>query len=267
MRRTLAVLALVLSVALPASRALAAPAPDEVDERVMVGADLTLPELFRAGGGFSYVMIALSMAAAAAAVYCAIECRGGRVAPGGERAGVMELIAAGDRAGAVSALEGAPSLYARGVRAALSMKDASPEEARALLRASGEHDAAVLRGRLAMLPRIAAVSALVGVLGTLVGMHQAFGVAAMEVYRPLYAYAAVFKGLVLSVFGVGLAAVALAVYYVLVGRLERALAEAAYAFEEVALSLRRATPAKGGAGSAADARPASITPPPAAGAP
>jgi biopolymer transport protein ExbB/TolQ len=219
----------------------------------MRGADLTLPQLFRAGGAFSYVMIALSMAVAAAAVYCAIECRSSRVAPEAERARVAELLAAGDRAGAVAALEGAPSLYARGVRRALADCDGSPVVARGFLRASGEHDAAVLRGRLAMLPRIAAVAALVGVIGTLVGMHQAFGVAAMEVYRPLFAYAAVFKGLVLSVFGVGLAAVALAVYYILAGRLERALAEAAYAFEEVGLYLRRSTPAESGAVASAPA--------------
>jgi len=243
MRRSLVVLTLALAVALTASCALAAAAPDEVDERVVLGKDLTLRELFRAGGGFSYLMIILSMAFAAGGVYCGIECGAGRVSPEDERATVRKLLGSGDRAAAASALEGSNSLFGRGVRAALSMPDAVPDDMRALLRASGERDAAVLRGRLAMLPRIAAVAAMLGALGTLVGMQQAFGVASMEVYRPLYAYAAVFKGLVASIFGVGLAVVALAVYYVLAWRLERALAEAAYAFEEIASTLRQSPPA------------------------
>jgi len=243
MRRSLVVLTLALAVMLPASRALAAAAPDEVDERVMLGKDLTLRELFRAGGGFSYLMIILSMAVAAAGVYCGIECGTGRVSPEDERATVKKLLGSGDKAAVASALEGSHSLFGRGVRAALSIADAAPGDVRALLRASGERDAAVLRGRLAMLPRIAAVGAMLGALGTLVGMQQAFGVASMLVYRPLFAYAAVVKGLVASVFGVGLAAVALAAYYVLAARLERALAEAAYDFEEVACALRNSPPA------------------------
>ncbi len=260
MRKILAALALAVTLALPTSGALAAAPADEVDERVVLGADLTLPELFRAGGGFSYLMIVLSMAVAAAGVYCAIECRGSRVAPADEREAVMGHLTAGKSEAAVSALEGSSSLYGRGVRAALGVADASPDEARSLLRASGEHDAAVLRGRLAMLPRIAAIAGLVGVLGTLVGMQQAFGVAAMEVYRPLFAYAAVFKGLVVSVFGVGLAAVALAVYYILAGKLERALAEAAYAFEEVAATLRRSPHGTPGAAVHSAKTPATGTP-------
>jgi len=238
MRRSVVVLTLAAAVALPASGVLAAAPPDEVDERVVLGKDLTLRELFRAGGGFSYLMIVLSMAVAAAGVYCGIECGTGRVSPEDERATVKKLLASGDKAAVASALEGSHSLFGRGVRAALSIADAAPDDVRALLRASGERDAAALRGRLAMLPRIAAVAAMLGVLGTLVGMQQAFGVASMQVYRPLFAYAAVFKGLVASIFGVGLAAVALTAYYVLAERLERALAEAAYAFEEVASSLR-----------------------------
>ena len=243
MRRTLVVLTLALAVVLPASGALAAAAPDEVDERVMLGKDLTLREIFRAGGGFSYLMIILSMAVAAAGVYCGIECGPGRVSPEDERANVKKLLGSGDKAEVASALEGSHSLFGRGVRAALSIADAAAGDVRALLRASGERDAAVLRGRLAMLPRIAAVGAMLGVFGTLVGMQQAFGVASMQVYRPLFAYAAVFKGLVASVFGVGLAAVALAAYYVLAARLERALAGAAYDFEEIACVLRNLPPA------------------------
>lgn len=229
--------------------------PDEVDERVMLGSDLTLKELLAAGGGFSYVMVVLAVAMVAAGIYCSLECRRGRVLPETERAAVMQGLVTGDRARALEALEGKSSFFARGVRAALSRTDAAPGEACDFLRASGERDAAALRGRLAALARLAAISALVGLLGTLVGMHQAFGVAAMEVYRPLHAYAAVFKGLVVSVFAVGLATVAIAVYFVLVGRLERALADAGFAFEEVAALLGRARP--GPEGGTWDVRPPS----------
>lgn len=205
----------------------------------MRGADLTLPELLRAGGKTSYVMLALSLAVVAAGLYCATECRRGRILPRAAHAEVMARLATRDRAGALAAVEGGGSLYARGARGALARPDGSPsEELRSLVRASGERDAAILRMLVAVPAQLGAVCALVGLFGTLVGMLQAFGIASREVYEPVLAYAAVFKALVTSLFGVGLGTVGLGLYYFLRNRLERTLAEAGFAFEEVIAALR-----------------------------
>ncbi|MHC4501662.1 MAG: MotA/TolQ/ExbB proton channel family protein [Planctomycetota bacterium] len=215
-------------------------APDEVDVRLIQGADLTFPELLRAGGRASYALLVLSLAVVAAALYCAIECRRGRILPRDLHEGVTAQLAAGDRAGALSGVEGGASLYARGAAAALSQDEgAPPDELRALLRASGERDAATLRRRLAIVPKLGALAALVGLVGTLVGMIQAFGIAARGVYEPVLADAAVFKALITGLFGVALGVVALPVYFVLSAGLARALAEAAFAFEELAAAARR----------------------------
>ncbi len=224
-------------------------AHDDIAARLAKGADLTLVELLRAGGAFTPVMILLSIAATALVVYCAFEGRRRRIVSPAVHDEVLARLGSRDRAGATAALEGLTSLYARAARVALSQPvDCMPDEVRARAKALVERDAAVLRTRVSLILYAGALAALVGLTGTVAGMLQTYGVLAREEFRSSLIYVAMFKALVTSLFGMGLAAVAFLAGFVLRARLERLLADAAYAVEEIIGRMRHGaqTPASDG---------------------
>ncbi len=242
----LAVSALALSAAEPAA---ARQVHDDIAARLAGGADLTLVELLRAGGAFTPVMILLSVALTALVVYCVIEGRRRRIVSPAAHDEACARLGSRDRAGATAALEGAASLYARAARVALSQPpDCLPEEVRARAKALAERDASYLRTRASLILYAGALAALVGMLGTVAGMLQAYGVLAREEFHSSLVYAAMFKALVTSLFGMGLAAVAFLAGFILHARLERSLADAAYAVEEIIGRMRHGagTPAADG---------------------
>ena len=213
--------------------------PDDIAARLAQGADLTLLELLRAGGAFTPVMLFLSVVAVALVVYCAIEGRRKRIMSPAAHAGALERLASRDRAGATSALEGVTSLYAGAARVALSQPpDCPPDEARVRAKALAVRDAVRLRSRVNFILYVGALGALVGMVGTVTGMLQAYGVLAREEFHSSLVYVAMFRALVTSLFGTGLATVAFLAAFVLRARLERSLADAAYAVEEVVARLR-----------------------------
>jgi len=214
-------------------------AHDEVAERIVRGSDMGVAEIMRAGGVLVPVLFALSAAVLALAVYMAIECRPGRVFPAALHAEVVSRLAAGDRAAVLGALEKDASLYARAARVALRGEERAPaEEMLAAALASSGRDASHLRTRTGYLAQLAAVAALVGFLGTVLGMLQAFGAGAREEFRPVLLYAAVMKALVSSLMGIGIAAFAVAAHFAIGSRLERALADVSYAIDELVRALR-----------------------------
>lgn len=219
-------------------------AHDDIAARLAKGADLTVMELLRAGGAFTPVMILLSVAATALVVYCAFEGRRRRIVSPAAHDEACARLGSRDRAGATAALEGLTSLYARSARVALSQPpDCLPEEVRARAKALVERDAAVLRTRVSLILYVGALAALVGMLGTVAGMLQTYGVLAREEFRSSLIYVAMFKALVTSLFGMGLAAVAFLAGFILRARLERSLADAAYAVEEIIGRMRHGTAA------------------------
>jgi biopolymer transport protein ExbB len=240
-----AALVLALSTAAEALGAGAAHSPDAVDVRLVRGADLTLRDLLRAGGPLGYALVALSMAVVAWAVYCWLEGRSASVFPRGLHAELMRRLgsrASPDRAAALAVLEGDRSLYARAARRAFELSPEAPQEAvRGVVDAAGARDASVMRGRVSHLLHFGAVAALLGLMGTAAGMLAAFAAAAREVFQPVLAHAAAAKAVVTTLLGAGVATVAVALYFVLRARLERALADAEYALAElVAASTARA---------------------------
>ena len=223
----------------PAQAADSSVAPDEVAERIVRGSDMGVVEILRAGGTLVPVLFALSAAALTLAVYLAIECRPGRVFPAALHAEVVSRLAARDWAGAMGVIEKDSSLYARAVRAALRGEERAPaEEMLAAALASSGRDASNLRTRTGYLAQLAAVAALVGLLGTVLGMLQAFGAGAREEFRPVLLYAAVMKAMVTSLMGIGIASFAVIAYFAIGSRLERALADAGYAIDELIRALR-----------------------------
>jgi len=217
--------------------------PDEIDARIIRGAPLSLPEALRAAGRFGLAMLGISVALVALAIFATLRSRPGLVFPRQLHERTLSRIATGQVAGARASLDGIESLYARAARAALSLPPgASAEELRAAARSCGERDAGVLRRRLASLVHLGVVAVLVGLLGTLVGMQAAFGSAAGEEFLPVLVYAGIFKALVTSIMGVGLAIVAVAAYYALSARLEPALAEAGCALDDLVSTVRHLKP-------------------------
>jgi biopolymer transport protein ExbB/TolQ len=220
--------ALIVSFACPPARG--REAPDEFDTRIVEGEDLQLPEVIRAGGRMMTVLLVLSVGTVAVAIFCFVDCGRRRVMPDACHQEIMTLARGGGVDKMSEPLARTKSLYARAVGAALGARG---KDVAGAARSSGERDAAILRGRLNYLPALAALSAALGILGTLGGLIQSFGAAAHERFHYGLVYAGVMKALVVSFFGVGIAIFALAVFYLLRGRAERSLADAAFAVEEV----------------------------------
>jgi biopolymer transport protein ExbB len=191
-------------------------------------------------------VILLSVALVALVVYCAAEGRRKRIVSPAAHSEVLERLASRDRAGATAALEGQASLYGRAARLALSQPpDCPPEEARARAKALAERDACSLRTHVSFIFYAGALSALVGMVGTVAGMLQAYGVLARDEFHSSLVYVAMFKALVTSLLGMGLATGAFLAAFVLRGKLEGLLAEAAYAVEEIVARMRYGAAASG----------------------
>lgn len=224
---------MISCVVLLAAQLFPAAASDEIAEHAVRGMDIGLVQIIRSGGAMLPVMLALSVAALALAVYLAIECRPGRVFRAAQHPGVLSRLASEDGRLLLEELKKDSTLYAGAARAALE----SGESAAAV--AYVDRCAAILQGRVGWLARLGAISALVGLFGTTLGMLQVFAAGAREEFRPVLMYAAAMKAGLSGLFGVGIAVFALMAYFVIGSRLERALIEVRYAAGDIARLLER----------------------------
>jgi len=203
---------------------------DELDVRVSSGAELTFADLFRSGGAGVPFMLVLSVATVAAAIYGAIETRRSAVVSDLAHNEAMSMLKVGNRTGAAQAVAKRASLYGKAARLAI---EADPRDRLDVARSSAERDAAVVGTRLRLMPGLAALSILAGMLATLGSLIKSFGAAAHEEFHYGLVYAGVMRSLVATFLGVGVAIVGLTAFFVIRMRFDRALADASFMLGEV----------------------------------
>jgi biopolymer transport protein ExbB len=180
---------------------------------------MTFMAAWNCGGPLMWVLAGISVVALAVAFYLVFSQRASAIAPMDLVSDVMDRLRAGDSAEARRLAERRSTAFSVLVVAALDAcagtpKGGVPRVAQAI-ETAGEHVAERLQGAVDWLADLAAIAPLVGLLGTVLGMYQAFGGIANDLAanaRPVVLAQGVSQAIVTTVFGLAVAIPALAAH-------------------------------------------------------
>ena len=227
------------------------------DEPAAAEAALDVRELIDAGGLVGLVILALSVAMVALIVQQILSVRRGRLVPRGLAAEAHGLIARRRFREAAELGQRRGGLLGRLVSAGAAEADRGYEAAEKAMEDAAAEEAARLTRRAEYLSVIATVAPMLGLLGTVWGMMLAFSQFSAKANPQVSELApGIFRALVTTLLGLGVAVPAVASFALLRNRIDELVAEAAGVAEHVFGELRRTAPAP--------ARPAktSVTPTP-----
>ena len=210
------------------------------DGAAPAAAKLNLRELFQAGGVIGIVILALSVAMLALIVEHLLSIRRGALLPPGLAEEVHEQIAAGQFKPAEQHCRDHPSLLGHVLAAGLaevglgyaaiekSMEDAATEQS------------ARLHRKIEYLSVIGTIAPMLGLLGTVWGMIQAFLEFESKANPQVSELApGIYKALVTTLLGLGVAVPALASFAIFRNRIDELVAESALTAEQVFTDFKR----------------------------
>lgn len=205
----------------------AAPAPETADSAKAQPRTLTLAIMIQQGGWILYVIMGLGVVALALALYLLFTVTSRRETPPTLSKRARAQLREGDLRGAYQMCEGRDELLARILRAGLQMADHDRFVIQEAMESEGERGAANLWQRISYLNNIGTIAPLLGLLGTVWGMMQAFSSIAFDdsqVKSIVVAYS-VSTAMITTAAGLIIAIPAMAIYYYLRGRVVKIIAE------------------------------------------
>ena len=179
---------------------------------------MPLKQAWEYGGWIMWVLAALSVFALAMVFYFIWALRSGVVIPHALVSDVITHIRAGDLTEARRLSDRAPCPFSSVVLAALNCLRNIPNCDSTLLRstteAEGARQADAIQGQTELLLDIATIAPLIGLLGTVLGMFQAFGGIADDVAgaKPIALAAGVSKAIITTIFALIVAIPCMAFY-------------------------------------------------------
>ena len=169
---------------------------------------ITLAQAWNYGGPLMWVLAGLSVIAGAVVLYLHFAQRRGALAPRALVSDVFSKLQAADHGEARRLCERRPCAFSSLVLAALDAVRTTPAgrkpEVAQAVETAGAHAAERLQASVDWLADIAAIAPLVGLLGTVLGMFQAFGGIAGDLAanaRPVVLAQGVSQAIVTTVFG------------------------------------------------------------------
>lgn len=169
---------------------------------------ITLAQAWNYGGPLMWVLAGLSVIAGAIVLYLLFAQRRGALAPRTLVSDVFSKLQAGDHGEARRLCDRRPCAFSALVLAALDSVRTTPAGQRPsvsqAVETAGAHAAERLQASVDWLADIAAIAPLVGLLGTVLGMFQAFGGIAGDLAanaRPVVLAQGVSQAIVTTVFG------------------------------------------------------------------
>lgn len=235
---------------LPSEIATAVPAVEEDDELMYSeaasdsiaadqGVQIDWGEQIKAGGSMMYPLYLLGLIALVIAIQRLITSRQGRLAPKPLCKSVKECLAKGDLKGALAACDKYPSTLANSLRFIFEHVKAGRE---AVSQTAGDMAARDIRTHLARiypLSVIASLAPLIGLLGTVVGMIEAFGLVALygDEGGASILSDSISKALITTAAGLIIAAPAIALYFIIKNRIMRMASLVEVEVEEVITGL------------------------------
>jgi len=178
---------------------------------------MTFMAAWNCGGPLMWVLAGISVLVLAVALYLLFSQRAGAIAPTELVSDVLDRMRSGDAAEARRLAERRPTAFSVLAVAALDAKVGarSPAHVSQAIETAGSHIAERLQGAVDWLADLAAIAPLVGLLGTVLGMYQAFGGIANDLAanaRPVVLAQGVSQAIVTTVFGLVVAIPALAAH-------------------------------------------------------
>ncbi len=238
--------AAVLGGGLHSVRAAAAGAAEPTLE---MGRYMSLGELFARGGSLMYVLAALSVIALALVIYNFIVLRGEAVVARAFRRDLVAKINAGAWDDVRTACRYRPSPLAEIALAALDSQQAGggktdPALLKEIIESEGARQAATLQNQPQYILDVAVIAPMVGLLGTVFGMIQAFNVVALDLAKakPMLLAAGVSEALVTTAGGLIVGIPAMAFYAFFRGRANQLVGLLESAGHEVLTAFLRASP-------------------------
>ena len=169
---------------------------------------ITLAQAWSYGGPLMWVVLDLSMIALALVLYLLVTQRREALTPRTLMSDVFVKLQSGDHGEARRLCERRPCAFATLTLAALDAARGVPQGQRVdvsqAVETAGAHVAEQLQGAVDWLADLAAIAPLVGLLGTVLGMFQAFGGIANDVAanaKPVVLAAGVSQAIITTVFG------------------------------------------------------------------
>ena len=204
---------------------------------------ITLAQAWSYGGPLMWVLLILSMIALALVLYLLIMQRREVLTPRTLMSDVFNKLQSGDHGEARRLCERRPCAFATLTLAALDAARGVPPGQRVdvsqAVETAGAHVAEQLQGAVDWLADLAAIAPLVGLLGTVLGMFQAFGGIANDVAanaKPVVLAAGVSQAIITTVFGLVISIPCLGFHAFLRRRTARRIA----GLETLAVILRKA---------------------------
>lgn len=217
--------------------------PENPNPIPSVQQNLTLWDMIKAGGVILWIIGILGFIGLVWAIYLLLILTPRRELPPTLIRRLLHLLQAGDYKGVLELCEGREELIAKMVFAGVKLAGHDRYVIQDAMESEGERGASFLWQRISYLNNIAVLAPLLGLLGTVWGMMQAFGAIAFndaQVKGLTMAYS-VATAMVTTAGGLVVAIPAMAIYFYLRGRLNRIIAEVeAIASEMVELISRGA---------------------------
>lgn len=204
---------------------------------------ITLLEAWKCGGWLMWVLAGISVLALATVMYLLVAHRRGALAPRTLMSDVFSKLQVGDHGEARRLCERRPCAFASITLAALDAARGTPAGQRAnvssAIETAGAHVAERLQASVDWLADLAAIAPLVGLLGTVLGMFQAFSGIASDLAanaRPVVLAQGVSQAIVTTAFGLAVSIPCL-IFHAL---LRRRTAKRIAALETLAVILEKA---------------------------
>ncbi len=187
---------------------------------------LTLWDMIRAGGIIMWIIILMSVVTGIIAVYFLMVVTPAREIPPTFVKRAMQQIRAGDLRGAYQMCEGRDELVANVLRAGLKVAGHDRYVIQEAMESEGERGATQLWEKISYLNYVGVTAPLVGLLGTVWGMINAFGAIAFEdaIARGKAMASGVAQAMVTTAGGLMLAIPAFVLYFYLRGRVIKIIA-------------------------------------------
>lgn len=184
------------------------------------GQRMTLMDMVYAGGAILWIIMAMGFAALTWAVYLFLTLTVGREAPSTLAKRTFAQVRAGDLRGAYQMCQDGNELLANVFCAGLRMTGHDRYVLQEAMESEGQRGSAVLWQRITYLQNMATIGPLLGLLGTVWGMMEAFGSIAYETaeVKSMAMAPSIAKAMITTAGGLILAIPASSAYYILRGR-------------------------------------------------
>ncbi len=204
-------------------------------------------------GGWTMVPLALrSVGAVGLAFHIFLLLDPKSITPAGLFTSLNEMIGAGRIEEARSTAERDSSVAGRIYSAGLAVADMGTEKVEQILESAGRRELSAVKRRISMLGYIGQVAPLLGLLGTVLGMIQAFRVVSLandprvQSEKAFLLASAIWEAMVTTAAGLLVGIFALVLYYYFSGRLQKMATDLEADAEKISLALRASSSSAGG---------------------